>query len=181
MSSANSSGPLFVRRQILTSLIGLTGAGLLTGCAPGWDHKDSGIVIPPTFATGEAGRKEATLPMTAPTLFMVSARDCPNCATWFSASYPAFEQSDARARARFVIMNSFTIKQGSGADSIWPAEYRWIRDAATADKRTEYPPMTAWTPLWALVRGHDYILAAHGLKGWRDVMWPAIQRETGTT
>lgn len=180
MNFPGPGGMTASRRQILTSLGGLAGVAVLTGCAHESMHRDSGVVIPPTFATGEAAQKEAALAAGAPTLYMVSALDCPNCTLWHASDEPGFLRSEARARLKFVVMNSYTIRQGSGADSIWPPDYRWIRDAAAADRNTESPPNTAWTPLWVLVRGHTYIVAAHGLQGWKKFMWPAIQRETGT-
>jgi|GEM_PF-2523076 len=132
--------------------------------------------IPPTFATGSAAQREAALPPNAPTLYYVSAPDCPNCRAWVDNTLPTFESSPERARLRFVVLHSYTIHDGSGQDYTWPANLRWIRDAAKADQRSQYLPNTRYTPLWALVRGNEYIRCAHGLREWNEGMWPTLRQ-----
>ncbi len=165
------------RRSLVThGMVGLP--VLLAACAP--TQVDLGHVIPPTYATGEAAAKEAALPASAPMLFMVTAPDCPPCREWKDKYKPVFEKSEARARLRFIMLNSFSLKQGSGVDSIWPAEYRWARDAARVDNRAPYLPLTKYSPLFVLARPNQYIRGATAIRGWTETIWPAIQRETGT-
>jgi len=162
------------RRQLLGfGMVALP--GLLAACAGA-----SPAPLPPSYATGVLAEKEAALSPDALTLYMVTAPDCPNCHNWDARQGEVFQRSAARTRLRFVILHSYTIHDGSGQDVTWPADLRSLRDAAKVDTRANYLPMTRYTPLFVLARKHEYLLAATGLKGWDDTIWPAIQRETGT-
>jgi hypothetical protein len=169
----NGSFERLRRRQLLAyGTLGIPGVLAACGQAPP-------APLPPSYATGAMAEKEAALPAGALTLYMVTAPDCPICHEWEGSHGPVFQRSVARARLRFVILHSYTTYQGSGQDVTWPQDVRWLRDAAKADTRAVYLPLTRYTPLFVLARKHDYLLGAAGTKGWDTKIWPAILQETG--
>ena len=120
----------------------------------------------------EALTREAALPATAPLLVMITAPDCPFCQQFASFYRPAFEQSPERARIRFLVLETTSLRLGH-ADRAWPQEHRWIRDA-----RVERG-MAGGTPSFNLVRGREVLLLSFCLGEWGRAMRPRIRREVG--
>lgn len=114
------------------------------------------------------------MPPDAPTLYYVSAPDCPWCSYWETTDEPGFRRSAARARLRFVTLVASTIR-ASLDDATWPPAIRWVRD----DYHARYPK--SWgTPLFMLVRAHTLLASAEGTTRWATVMMPAILKATDT-
>lgn len=160
---------LITRRTTL--LAALSAPFTLAGCAgvePGPDG-----VYPPRYATGPALEREQRLPADAPLLYVVSAPDCPSCYQWHRDKEPAFESSAARSRLRVVHLHARSIKSGSGLRETWPADAWWVRNAL------EDHDVFLVTPIFALVRGRDYLAGAWGLSDWEKVMLPAIRSAAG--
>jgi len=174
-----SAAKILTRRGVL-----FTGATalpfMLAGCESALPRGQDGV-FPPTYADGDAARFEAALQPAAPALYYVTAPDCTWCTWWHTSYQPGFERSAARSKLRFVTLHQSTLKGGTGKDEAWPLNLRWVRDRLQRDKRPDGKPVTSYSPAWALVRGTDYLAGASGISGWESVMWPAIQRETGST
>lgn len=172
---ARASERLVVTRRGLIA----TGAAfvplILAGCETPGPGPDG--IFAPTYASGAAGQAEATLPASAPTLYYVTAPDCQWCSWWQTTSRPGFERSAARTKMRFVVLHMSTLRGGSGKDEAWPMDLRWVRDRVRETKRPDGRPVTSFTPAWALVQNRDFIT---GAGDWNNIMWPTIQRVTGT-
>ena len=154
------------RRQLLAGASLLLPA-IVAGCA--------GVET----ATGAAAAREATLPADAPVLYFVTAGDCVSCAKWKTLFRAGFEASPERAKLRFVILNSPTIRTSSYADSIWPEDLRWI----SAELSRRNPRYTY--PTFVLVHNRTVVEAAFGEwdnapHGWKGDLPTAIRKETGT-
>jgi hypothetical protein len=155
------------RRQIIAGA-SLTASALLIGR----QAVGTGAVNQPTYATGVAAQREAALPVTAPTLYLVDAPECKWCVWWDNKYLADFEQSEARARLRFVQLHAPRIPD-SLLDIAWPEADRWARDAAR-DHHLH------GTPLFVLVREHRFITGGNNARfGWPDEYWPTIRREVG--
>lgn len=157
------------RRRILIGRLGLPVSALVAGCAgPG--------VLPPTYATGEAAQREAALPPSAATLFYVTASDCPFCREWETKDSPAFEQSLARQKLRYVKLYAELIKSGLFQDYTWPTDVRWVRD----EIRNRGKEVRRAFPFFVLVQDQRVIAAGGGTRYWRETMVPAMNKATET-
>lgn len=160
------------------------GSGLVVSFMIGCSMPDTGISasvpsISPTIATGAAARQEAKLQANAPTLYYVTAADCPSCQEWESQFHAAFDRSPERAKLRFVILHSPTVRRGAYMDATWPSDLRWIRGELMKQK-----VMNA-LPLFVLVRNNSVIAVNVGEDtnyppfGWDSGLLSAIRQQEG--
>ena len=150
------------RRGVLVTG-GLATTALLAGCQT-WEPQ-------PTYATGDAARREAALPPSAPTLYVVNAPECPWCRWWHATHEEEFEKSEARTRLRYVKLMAPRIPD-SVTESTWPKEDRWVW-RMTVENRLH------GTPLFVLVKDRKFIVGGNNAKLWATKYWPEVQRATG--
>jgi hypothetical protein len=151
-----------VTRRQLFSGMALAGSGLLLGCT----------TTPPTYATGDAAKREAALAADAPTLIYVSNSNCSFCLAFDYNNLPSFEASKERQALRLVRLHSPSVSIPSRM-SPWAESHTWALEAARDHG------MLMQTPFFVLARGSKYIVSGYGLEDWQHDILPAVRREVG--
>ena len=150
------------RRSALTGLF-LAGSGLLTGCAS----------EPPSYAAGQDAEREAQLPSSAPTLYVVASNACPTCTYFERAYFPRFKESVERQKVRLIVLHSPTRELSYQLNPDWVGNHRWILDEAYKHQ------LLMATPLFVLTRENKYLMAGYGIEDWNTDIVPAIRKEVG--
>ncbi len=97
----------------------------------------------------------AGLPANAPTLYYVSAHDCPICRGWNQNYRPAFMNSPERAKLHFVELNTPSVRLGPYTDEAWGPNLFDLREQ-TKKRRPQ-----GGSPLFVLVQdGHVQVVQA---------------------
>jgi hypothetical protein len=127
-----------------------------------------------------AAQHDAALPRNAPTLFYVSAPDCPWCRKWNRVFLATFEASVVRARLRFVILHSPSVRVSWSSDQVWPQDVGWVRAALDARQVRHV------VPLFVLVQKGAYVASVAGYDqrydyGWHGDFYGTVLKAVGLT
>jgi hypothetical protein len=125
-----------------------------------------------------AARHDARLPRSAPTLFYVSAPDCPYCTKWNHVFRASFEASDVRDRLRFVPLATRSVRVGWSNSEVWPTDSRWVWT------ELERRQIRHVVPLFVLVQKGAYLASMTGYDqnsdyGWAGGFYGQVLRSVG--